>query len=1459
MDNRSALSVPRPLPPQRAVSGSALHFSKLQTRPSLPSRLSSVRSVSQPAHVVDLTADGPQHARRGGLALVSNQEQVYGSPGGIEVEVEDGEPPAKRAKTAGDGFRAEGDGGVGESDAAHQLAPGLLVASVTKPSASNAKATASKRRRYGGESAARRAHGIEAPPMATRLPPPRNTADFAPWTGHHPEDVLSDAVVKAGYCDKGPGANQSECNSAKPSIWPNLSAKNNMGLQTLSYLFTQVLEKRQVLGKCTAPSTFRPPPRVTVTDTKREAWLRDLANPDVPLRKQSRTIPHGIRGKLLMDQCLGKDIPLQRAVWLAKCVGANELRAFRRRGVSGVAAATGESKWVREWTVHVEQFLEGVIATCGQPEWQTRMNYAVKLATSFYVEKLLDVDHYLDWIVSSFAEASVERLPIWIVMTQIFWKDMVRFTRRGRQVAESILARLHHLNGLGAEANKALKLRLQKLIAVLAVTNRGCLIIPQTWEKYKYLLTPASAPDVSNASMAENLAIRNERLAKPLVRTPASIRSTLVDLYAELDAVGLQVDIETLTDTCLTMMPATDTLVPALLDWASSPYRHGASRLYLAARLISNIRAMGHDTDSAILFYLDALSATRAPAQVDGLYRVIGELVPLDGFSVGRYLQWLISSGALYTEQEAECATGLLAALPAGSLPMHVVNLRQTLLGRLEGAKGLQWLITAAVTAFEDALSKSEAEAMTLGLISDGWSLPVKVALTQHVRARIWPLSRDVGIGLGTFCLLRDVLASLPDASTLAELVDAVTGTVDAALLATATDTLSMHAESLAALGQLQRLTDRVVERYRALRSQQPLDRTFILAITTLVKRMAGMGPLMSLLANDLAICDQQGSLAVCSPASDSLIGMHASTLDSDDDIDAVFASGNSMDDQLMLRVFMRVVQRASKPHPTESGPVSKLSAWLNQLRLVGGSVFDQMVATYLHSVFKAAGDGSNPAGAVTALVASGCAGLDAIADCAKLAGTRQAADLAMHLLLSPDAACASLHVTERYRYTVMQTRCRTEHAETVLTLLCTACQEQSFAVEDSGVIDLVVGYATRMPAMLKRAFEQTPQSPALLVNVGRLFRAIATGAAYPADGPAEAFSLQSAMELASPLSVPFCAGFLEYRLKMGLNSPGIEELVQGALIRLIEGGNDVWPQLLEAVGEPAKRALHVWAHEQLLLAACRVEDEDNAVTEAMIGRYLDVLDVTNAAFDNRDDMAVLVTLAEKLRDGEKQLTDFDLMASDVTEKMASLARALRILLHICALHMQASTMETEACRQARGHLLMALCAMLVHPVIQMQQDLAEYIFDVASSLADSLPHAALTAIARSMTATKPLDARVLAILVSAPAGTDAWLALASQVQPSGSQQQRAIAKHPSQQGLGGVRSGVPGQTIAGSSQHAQQQRAWPHAGGANRAAVEMKTTPFPLRRWEIMPDSTPVMGENDTSLSLGLFGARKV
>ena len=192
------------------------------------------------------------------------------------------------------------------------------------------------------------------------------------WSGKGREDRLNERVIREGYSEKPPVVN--DTNSARPSLWPHL--KNTAGLACLSALFSDVLAHRKKLSQIETQSTFKPPPRVTLTDTKREAWLRDLANPCLPLKRLSRTIPHGLRGKLLLDQCLAKKVPVERTIWLAKCVGANELRAFRRKGVSGGITADNESKWNMEWTLAVESFNLECVNAAQQPDWKARMTYA---------------------------------------------------------------------------------------------------------------------------------------------------------------------------------------------------------------------------------------------------------------------------------------------------------------------------------------------------------------------------------------------------------------------------------------------------------------------------------------------------------------------------------------------------------------------------------------------------------------------------------------------------------------------------------------------------------------------------------------------------------------------------------------------------------------------------------------------------------------------------------------------------------------------------------------------------------------------------------------------------------------------------------------------------------------------------------------------------------------------------
>ena len=197
-------------------------------------------------------------------------------------------------------------------------------------------------------------------------------ADFFPWGGHHPEDVLNEHTTKQGFYDKVP-TSYSETGTARPSLWSSL--KHKSGLQILSSLFVSALDQRQAHCTITANSTFKPPPRVTLTDAKREAWLRDLADPVISLRRLSRTIPHGIRGRALLDHCLNKDIPISRAIWLAKCVGANEIRAFKRKGAGGVFTVGGEAKWIKDWTANIEQFLESIIGSCGSHGWKPKVTY----------------------------------------------------------------------------------------------------------------------------------------------------------------------------------------------------------------------------------------------------------------------------------------------------------------------------------------------------------------------------------------------------------------------------------------------------------------------------------------------------------------------------------------------------------------------------------------------------------------------------------------------------------------------------------------------------------------------------------------------------------------------------------------------------------------------------------------------------------------------------------------------------------------------------------------------------------------------------------------------------------------------------------------------------------------------------------------------------------------------------
>lgn len=66
------------------------------------------------------------------------------------------------------------------------------------------------------------------------------------------------------------------------------------------------------------------PSRVTLNDSKRQAWFADLANTDVPLYKLGKSVPHGAKGHDLLDLLHSHKVAIPRAVWFLRVFGANE-------------------------------------------------------------------------------------------------------------------------------------------------------------------------------------------------------------------------------------------------------------------------------------------------------------------------------------------------------------------------------------------------------------------------------------------------------------------------------------------------------------------------------------------------------------------------------------------------------------------------------------------------------------------------------------------------------------------------------------------------------------------------------------------------------------------------------------------------------------------------------------------------------------------------------------------------------------------------------------------------------------------------------------------------------------------------------------------------------------------------------------------------------------------------------
>lgn len=252
---------------------------------------------------------------------------------------------------------------------------------------------------------------------------PKTYPDYTPWKE---DDSMKDKLKNSGFLNKGYFESplvSNEYYSARNLIQETLfsSTQNCTTILTeLSQHFTKAYKTRnEVINKISYTSNaFKVPPRVTLTASKKEAWLRDLASNDVPLLVVSAKLPHGIRNKVLVDSMCNYAVPISRAIWFTKCSLYSELLLLRRKYQSkqGSIPENGtvnfppldvfEGRWLQEWTQQVADYVfkfAREMLNVGTSErkgpFQTKLNYLLSYILSLYVERLIDRVFFLSSII----------------------------------------------------------------------------------------------------------------------------------------------------------------------------------------------------------------------------------------------------------------------------------------------------------------------------------------------------------------------------------------------------------------------------------------------------------------------------------------------------------------------------------------------------------------------------------------------------------------------------------------------------------------------------------------------------------------------------------------------------------------------------------------------------------------------------------------------------------------------------------------------------------------------------------------------------------------------------------------------------------------------------------------------------------------------------------------------------
>ena len=950
-------------------------------------------------------------------------------------------------------------------------------------------------------------------------------------------------------------------------------------------------------------------------------------------------------------------------------------------------------------------------------------------------------------------------------------------------------------------------------------------------------------------------------------------------------------------------------ITDTILDFLDTDPLYEVSRKRLVYHLVSELVRSGHYSVPRYLQWLIARGGLYDSSETDPegpcLKRLLVEL-PVQS----------LSSSMKSLRDTLLRRVSYLVEHEAADIETAMKRIKHSLGVRLGDNEVIQWKKPMSITKLAQRIKLSShalQSEICSWLVNDlVWSLNTNFQLTKE----------SLELSTTKFESLRTLLEAAEDFTMLEQFLKLVSRSSNADVLGHCADTISLHLPIFAATGAARSLFQCLYDRLKVLGEEQGLGvRPLLASLANLAPRLPDCKDIATQLVNELARTDRTNAVDASSPLSDNMaVQLQDDETELNEQLEKL-ASFTSADRPTMERLFSAIVRRYESCWRKPDERQRPYCMLLTRLRVFDNQYFDMMMGAWVQRIRKLT-DRPPIAQVLPLFISFGCLSLTLVFQTAARtqaqanqpqSGVVSVATIYMQellkMLMVPLTSTPVMTPEDCYKFRIAQEKARLYHNKEVMLLIRWALAEYSASrnnmqasipqpLEENDTIDRLLELLRDLVLVDSDAACQTLSLKAPDPKLAALIEQLTTKLLVPHGGGGQK-SFEQVLELANEFTLPFC------QVKLSLNlanddasgSEGAERLqsqleqLSKAMDNAIDANNVMWTGMLSRMSPEITQHLRSRAENRFLglLPSLRnrptAEAADNVLDDdfKMAENLLTVIDSTIRGTSTPKPVPFSSAMVDKLSD------IWEIMASPNVEHAALqadvLARWLPLVLSYVALLAStniASPADTSTSGAAatankavssgtggemRGRVLLVLAGLVQeldgqcyyppsestsittncspHPnpgpnldQKQQQRQLGERAFDIALLLADGLPEDARQLCVRAVKdATSDPRLRYLFSFERPPAA-EGLLMLAHR---DGVGNNRAGA------GPGGDRRSTPMTGMAMGS------------AGAGIAAAPERLSPFLFRRWEILSEPTPNVGENDTSLSLTLFDARKI